>query len=508
MTTADAPTSRPGATSDGPATGSAPTPAHHDAAHDAPTGLDPKRVNIVLAILVVSAMAMILNETILSVALPAIMSDFSVSADIAQWLTTGFMLTMAIVIPVTGFMLQRFTTKAMFVVAVSLFVAGTLMAALAPAFAVLLAARVVQACGTALILPLLMTVTLTCVAPDKRGTMMGLNSVVISVAPALGPTLSGFILNALSWRWLFWVMLPIALVCLAAGAALIGNVSETRRVPFDVASVIISALAFGGLVYGLSTVGAIVDGTGRDSIIALVAGAVFLAAFVVRQRELEKSGRALLNLRPFAVRNFRVSVIVVVAAMAMMLGTVIVIPIYLQTALGVSALTTGLLLLPGGIIQGVASPFIGRAYDAVGPRPLVIPGAAIMAGAQWWLTTLSETTPIGVVIAMHVTFCLGMALVMTPLMTVALASLPLPLYGHGSAIMNTLQQLAGAAGTAVLVASMTIGAAAAAGAGATPMAATAAGASEAFIAGGIIGLIGLIFSPFVSKLDRVHVDLD
>lgn len=404
MTTADAPTSRPGATSDGPATGSAPTPAHHDAAHDAPTGLDPKRVNIVLAILVVSAMAMILNETILSVALPAIMSDFSVSADIAQWLTTGFMLTMAIVIPVTGFMLQRFTTKAMFVVAVSLFVAGTLMAALAPAFAVLLAARVVQACGTALILPLLMTVTLTCVAPDKRGTMMGLNSVVISVAPALGPTLSGFILNALSWRWLFWVMLPIALVCLAAGAALIGNVSETRRVPFDVASVIISALAFGGLVYGLSTVGAIVDGTGRDSIIALVAGAVFLAAFVVRQRELEKSGRALLNLRPFAVRNFRVSVIVVVAAMAMMLGTVIVIPIYLQTALGVSALTTGLLLLPGGIIQGVASPFIGRAYDAVGPRPLVIPGAAIMAGAQWWLTTLSETTPIGVVIAMHVTF--------------------------------------------------------------------------------------------------------
>lgn len=357
-------------------------------------------MNIVLAILVVSAMAMILNETILSVALPAIMSDFSVSADIAQWLTTGFMLTMAIVIPVTGFMLQRFTTKAMFVVAVSLFAADTLMTEL---------------------------------------------------APALGPTLSGFILNALSWRWLFWVMLPIALVCLAAGAALIGNVSETRRVPFDIASVIISALAFGGLVYGLSTVGAIVDGTGRDSIIALIAGAVFLAAFVVRQRELEKSGRALLNLRPFTVRNFRVSVIVVVAAMAMMLGTVIVIPIYLQTALGVSALTTGLLPLPGGIIQGIASPFIGRAYDAVGP---------------------------------------------------------LPLYDHGSAIMNTLQQLAGAAGTAVLVASMTIGAAAAAGAGATPMAATAAGASEAFIAGGIIGLIGLIFSPFVSKLDHVHVDLD
>src|SRR5699024_2723321 len=181
-------------------------------------------VVVVLAILVVSAMIMILNETILSVALPSIMEDFQIPETTAQWLTTGFMLTMAVVIPTTGYLLDRFSTKTIFVTALLFFLVRTLVAALAPTFAVLLAARIIQATGTALIMPLLMTVTLTVVPMERRGAVMGIISIVISVAPALGPTVSGFILNSLTWHWLFWIMLPIVAVTFIVGTLLIENI--------------------------------------------------------------------------------------------------------------------------------------------------------------------------------------------------------------------------------------------------------------------------------------------
>lgn len=230
---------------------------------------------------------------------------------------------------------------------------------------------------------------------------------------------------------------------------------------------------------------------------------VFLALFIHRQLLLGRRGRALLDLRPFAVRTFAVAVIVVVMAMGMMLGTVMVLPIYLQTSLGVSALVTGLLLLPGGLIQGIVSPFIGRIYDTVGPRPLAVPGAILMFLACWWqYFAYTSSTSVWVVVAANVTFGVGMALVMTPLMTVSLASLPMDLYGHGSAIMNTLQQLGGAMGTAVLIAAMSVGAARA---DAPLVDAQAAGTSEAFLAGGILALIAVIAAPFVGPLPATKV---
>lgn len=460
------------------------------------------RTGWLLAVLVVSAMVMILNETILSVALPAIMADFGVGPAVVQWLTTGFMLTMAVVIPTTGFLLQRFTTRQIFLSAILFFLVGTVLGALAGSFAVLLTARVVQAIGTALIMPLLMTVTLTVVAPEKRGLMMGVNSVVISVAPAIGPTLSGIILNAATWHWLFWAMVPVAAACLIAGVFLLGNVSEPRAVPFDVASVILSALAFGGIVYGLSTVGSLIDATSLLPAWSFAGGAVFLALFIHRQIQLGRRGRALLDLSPFTVRTFSLAVLVVMMAMGMMLGTVMVLPIYLQTSLGVTALATGLLLLPGGLIQGIASPIIGRLYDSVGPRPLAVPGAILMSAAMWWqFAVYSPETSVWTVVAANVTFGIGMALVMTPLMTVSLASLPRELYGHGSAIMNTLQQLGGAMGTAVLIAALTIGASIDA-----PLAdAQAHGASTAFLAGGVLSLIALAAVGFIRPLPKTTV---
>ncbi|WP_241386227.1 MDR family MFS transporter [Rhodococcus sp. CH91] len=454
-----------------------------------------RTLTTVIGVLVFAALLMILNETVLSVALPQLMQDFSVTASTAQWLTTGFMLTMAVVIPTTGFMLQRFTTRTLFLVAITLFLVGTALAVVAPTFAIMLLARIVQAAGTAVVLPLLMTTTISEVPVQHRGTVMGLNSVVISVAPAVGPTLAGIVVDALSWRWLFGIMLVLGVLVFGAGFFFVRIRSLTRNAPLDVPSIVISVFAFGGVVYGLANIGTLVSEGALTPVVSLIVGILALALFVTRQQKLAQNGSALLDLKPFTSPTFRVSVGIVVACMATMLGTVIVLPIYFQSVLGLSVLTTGLLLLPGGLVQGVISPIVGSLYDRVGPRPLLVPGALLLAGGQWSLTQIGTDTAVGLVVAMHVMFCIGMAMLMTPLMTLSLGSLPPRLYGHGSAIMNTLQQLAGAAGIAVLVAAMTIGAEKA---GAPSEAgALASGMQTAFVVGGCIALVAVVLAPFV-----------
>ena len=453
----------------------------------------PADVKIILIVLVGAALVMFLNETILSVALPSIMADFSIPATTAQWLTTGFMLTMAVVIPTTGWILQRFTTKQVFLAAVTSFLVGTVVAAWAPTFTALLVGRIVQATGTALIMPLLMTVAMTVVPANRRGSIMGVISVVMSVAPALGPTVSGFVLNRFTWHWLFWLVLPLIAVALVVGAIFIRNIGETARSPLDPLSVVLAGLGFGGLVYALSTLG-------TEPTVAIgvaVVGVASLALFVWRQIRLETP---LLDLRPFTIRNYTLSVVVALLLMGTLLGVVMVLPIYLQTALGVTALVTGLLVMPGGLASGILAPFIGRLYDRVGPRPLVIPGALLLFGAVWAMTRLDINSTTTEVIIMHMVFSLGLALMMTPLMTTALGSLPKHLYGHGSAILNTLQQLAGAAGTAILIAALSFGTQAAMSGGADLAQATADGAHSAFIVAGVMAALVLVASPFVTQV--------
>src|SRR5215207_11008621 len=268
------------------------------------------RNNRVIWLLLASAFVVILNETIMGVAIPHLVVDLDISISAAQWLTTAFMLTMAVVIPITGFLLQRFATRPIFIAAMGLFSAGTLIAALAPGFEVLLVARVVQASGTAIMMPLLMTTIMTLVLPSDRGRIMGRVSTVISVAPAIGPTISGLILSFLTWRFMFWLVLPIALVMLVVGIRRVENITEPRVVPIDVFSVVLSAIGFGGLVYGLSLIGGEAGGgvSGAQMWIALGVGVVGISAFIARQLLLQRSDRALLDLRTFLSRNFAYSV--------------------------------------------------------------------------------------------------------------------------------------------------------------------------------------------------------
>jgi DHA2 family lincomycin resistance protein-like MFS transporter len=460
----------------------------------------PRQVKVLLGLLLVSSFVVILNETIMSVALPRLMVDLEITAATAQWLTTAFMLTMAVVIPTTGLILQRFTTRAVFVAAMSLFTAGTLLASAAPGFGVLVVGRVIQAAGTAVMLPLLMTTVLNFVPASRRGRTMGMITVVIAVAPAVGPTFSGLILSVLGWRWLFLVVLPVAALSLIAGAVLVRNVGTPRRVPFDVLSIVLSALAFGGLIYGLSSIGESTEGHAPVApAIPIVAGVLALALFVVRQLRLQPEGRALLDLRPFRVPAFSLGVVVMLVAMGALFGTLILLPLYLQNVLGLTTLDTGLMLLPGGLVMGLIAPFIGRLFDRVGPRPLVIPGTFAITGALGAMTLLDESSPVPMVLSIHVALNIGLGLVMTPLMTSALGSLDASLYSHGSAIVNTLQQLAGAAGTALFITIMTTGTAAGIGLGLDPVVAQASGIHSAFLWGAGLALVAAALSFLVRK---------
>lgn len=444
----------------------------------------------IIATLIVATFVVILNETVMSVALPVLQRDLGADPTRGQWLTTIFMLTMAVVIPLTGFLIQRFGTRTMYLAAMTLFAAGTALAVVAPGFSVLLGARVVQALGTAIMLPLLMTTVMTLVPENRRGVMMGNISVVIAVAPALGPTLSGFILDHWHWRWIFGVVLPIALIALIVGAIFVQPVGDRTTEPVDYVSLPMAVFGFGGLVYGLVAIGEAAKGEAAMPVwIPFVVGAAGLVFFVLRQLKLQRTDRALLDLRVFASPAFTLSILLMVAAMATMMGTFIVVPYFAQEVLQLSPSATGLLMLPGGLLMGLAAPLIGRIYDARGARILVIPGTVMIACGVWLLTLVNSGVSAWLLVGGQTILCLGLAATFTPLMTLSLSSLAPRLYSHGSAVLGTLQQVAGAAGTALFITIMTVVATADQAAGAQASEAITNGVRTVFYAAGGLALV-------------------
>ena len=457
------------------------------------------RNRLVINLLLVATFVVILNETLMAVAIPRLMHDLNVTAGAVQWLTTAFLLTVSVVIPVTGFLLQRLNTRPIFVLAMSLFALGTLTATLASNLEILVLARIIQASGTAIMMPLLMTTVMTLAPPESRGKTMGFISTVISVAPAIGPTISGVILNYLSWRWLFILVLPIALGALALGARRMQNVTTPHGAAIDGVSVILSGFAFGGIVYGLSNIGApTMPGTIPAGIWSAV-GAVFLAVFIFRQLSLQKSGYPLLDLRTFESRNFTVSVLIMASMMMALFGTIILLPIYLQNVLGLSTLQTGLLLLPGGLLMGLLGPHVGRLYDKVGPIRLLVPGVIVVSAVLWAMTLLGSATWVGYILTGHVVMSVGFAFLFTPLFTVSLSSVKASLYSHGSAVIGTIQQVSGAAGVALFVALMSARAATLAARGRGPIDALSGGVGGGFLCGAIISLFAVVCVFFVRK---------
>ena len=459
---------------------------------------------ITIAVLAASASVALVSELMLGVALPTIMAELQVTASTGQWLTTAYALTLAVIIPTTGYILRRFRLRHVFTASMALFTIGTIICAGAPGFAMLLTGRIVQALGTGVLVPLLLTTTFGIVAPARRSQMMALVTAVISVAPALAPAFSGVVMAQLSWRWLFIIVLPLAAFVLVIGALKMPNPPAQTTTTFDVLSLALAAVGFGALVYGLSAVG---EGAGHgiptSFWAALPLGLLGVAGFVLRQLRLQRISSPLLDMRVFRRRAFTIPAIQFAFLVAGAFSTSVILPLVYQQALGLGVFATGLLMAPGGLMIVLGSVIAGKLYHRLGARTLMITGATIIACGWWFLTTIDHTSSKWVLLATFVLICAGQSLAWTPIFTLSLGSLPDELHAHGSAALTTIQQLLGAAGLAILVGVFAVNTT-----GSGPSA-IADGAQAAFTAGGIIAVAGLVASLFVpSRRQQQHTTAD
>ncbi|MEU2003366.1 DHA2 family efflux MFS transporter permease subunit [Rhodococcus sp. NPDC019627] len=474
-----------------PATVTAPASRTHPEERLAPGS------TLVIGLLMVSAFIVLLNEMLLGVALPTLILDFGITPSAGQWVTTGYMLTLAVLIPATGYVMRRFHLRTIFLGALSLFTAGTAIAALAPGFEVLLAGRIVQAAGTAVFMPLLMTTTMRLVPAGRRGQTMALVTGLTAVAPAVGPAVSGVVLSQLSWRWLFLLVLPITLAALALGAMKLRNITTPEPVTLDVSSLLLSAIGFGSLVYGLASIGEAVSGhSPLPPYLPITVGLAGVAAFVYRQIVLQRDRDPLLDMRIFSTRSFTLPLLVMVIVALNGFGTLIVLPLVLTHVVGLSTFAIGLFLVPGGALISIVSGLGGRIYDRFGPRPLAIPGAVVWTAALWFLSRMDEHTSVATLLVTYLVISASQALMWAPMTTTALASLRADLYPHGTAAFTTVQQLAGAAGGAVLISAYTIGTK---DAGTLSMAQSVSAAQAAFTTAAIIALGAVLGVLFVRR---------
>ncbi|MUK87758.1 DHA2 family efflux MFS transporter permease subunit [Ornithinibacillus sp. L9] len=410
---------------------------------------------LILITFMIGAFFAILNETLLNIALTELMNVFDVGRPTVQWMATGFMLVMGVLMPISALLIQWFTTRRMFISVMTIFLIGTTIAACAINFPMLLVGRMIQAVGTGLLIPVIMNTLLLLYRPEVRGKIMGTFGLVIMFAPAIGPTLSGVIVDLLGWRWLFILVIPFALFSILFAWKYLENVGEVTRPKVDVISIVFSSIGIGGIVYGFSSAGHESAGLFSTNIIMIIAVSLLsLVLFVIRQLKLEEP---LLDVRVFKYKNYTRGIIIFVIVIMAMFASEIVMPMYLQGPLGYSAKLTGLLLLPGAILNGMMSPVMGTLFDKFGPRKLIIPGTIVIIGVMIFFSNISPSVPIWAFILVYILLMVSISAIMMPSQTNALNELPKRLYPHGTAISNTLQPVAGALGVSVFVSIMTHG---------------------------------------------------
>lgn len=386
------------------------------------------------------------------------MDDLSVGPATVQWLTTAFMLVNGIMIPTTAYLIENYSVRRLFLVAMSLFAAGTLLAGnatlfpLKAAFPVLLAGRMIQASGSAIMMPLLMNVMLVSFPVEKRGTAMGVFGLILMFAPAIGPTLSGFILQTQHWRMLFFLLLPVAVTSLVAGLFLIRDRKARTDARLDRTSLLLSSFGFGGLLYGFSMAGD-QGWASLHVLLALPVGTVCLIAFITRQI---RQTSPMLNFRVYRFPMFSLaSAITMILNMAMFSGFLLL-PIYMQIVLGYTPLESGLVLLPGALLNAFLSPVNGRLFDKYGGRVLAITGLAVTGVTTFLFSRLTLDTGAIWLMALHAMRMVGMSMVMMPVSTNGLNQLPAGLYPHGTAMNNTLNQVSATIGTGILMTVLSI----------------------------------------------------
>ncbi|MCU9612709.1 DHA2 family efflux MFS transporter permease subunit [Caldibacillus lycopersici] len=456
----------------------------------------------IVALLLAGSFIAILNQTLMITAIPPIMEEMGITPNTGQWLTTVFMLVNGIMIPVSAFLLERFTTRQLFITAMSVFAVGTLFAGVAPNFSMLLIGRVIQSAGAGVMLPLMQTVFLMIFPVNKRGSAMGLIGLVISFAPAIGPALSGYVTEHSSWRVLFFIILPIAIIDIVVAFFALKNVTELQKPKLDILSVILSSFGFGGLLYGFTSAGN--NGwTSLLTVLSLSIGAVALIAFILRQLKLK---HPMLEFRVFTYSIFPLAVAIGMITFMGLIGVETLIPLYMQNMRDFSAFEAGIALLPGALITGLMSPITGRIFDKFGAKKLVMIGLTIVTVSSFAFIRLDTSTSLAFMTIMYSIRMLGLSMVMMPIATAGLNQLPVRLLPHGAAMDNTMKQIAASVGTAILVTIMTTSEESAANRAIVNP--DIYGANVAFIVVALLSLVGLIIAYFVKEKGKSQEELD
>lgn len=455
----------------------------------------------IVIVLISAAFVAILNQTLLTTAFPHIMKDLNIDANAVQWLQSVFMLVNGIMIPITAFLIDRFSTRKLFFTAMGLFGLGTLVSSIAPNFTILLAGRILQAAGAGIMMPLMQTILFLIYPINKRGAAMGMFGMVIAFAPAIGPTLSGWLVDQFPWRSLFYIVLPIVVIDLIVAYFLLKNVTKQSYPKVDVVSIALSTLGFGGILYGFSSAGTHTWTSGHVYI-SLIVGFISLIWFILRQLKLDQP---ILEFRVFKNKMFTITTALGMVSFVAMIGAAVIMPIMMQDMLGFSAMKSGMTLMPGAIIMGLMSPITGRLFDRYGARWLAIIGLTITVITTFMFTQLTLQTTFTYLTTVNAVRMLGIAMVMMPVTTAGLNQLHPRLIPHGTAMNNTMRQVAGSVGTALLVTIMTKAAIPEEG-----PEGILHGVNVSFIVAGIFAIIALILAFFVRntkpKLETDSVD--
>lgn len=410
------------------------------------------KVMPIVVSLIIGAFFAILNETLLNIALTTLKDTFHISLTTVQWMATGFMLVMGIVTPISAVLLQWFSTRQLFIGTMIVFTLGTSICAIAPTFPILLTGRLIQAIGTGLLIPVIFNVFLLVFPPHRRGKIMGIVGLVFMFAPAIGPTLSGVIVAYLGWRYLFIIVIPFALFSIVFAYKYLVNVSEVTKPKVDILSLVYSTIGFGGIVYGFSSSGQTEQGfLHPNAFIPIVLGTIALIVFSIRQLKLEEP---LMDLRVFKYPMYTHAVIMFLIIIMAMFASEIILPIYMQGPLALDPATAGFVLLPGAILSGLMSPIMGSLFDKFGPKVMMLPATLVLSGTMFMMSKLNMETPFWMIIIGYILLMLSVSAIMMPAETNGLNQLPKKMYPHGTAIMTTLQPVAGAIGVSVFVSIM------------------------------------------------------
>ena len=408
-------------------------------------GLEKNQLQMIV-VLLAGAFVAVLNATLLTPALPTIMADMGIASTTVQWLTSGYALTEAVIIPLAAYLMGRFSTRRLFIGGMTLFAAGSLVSAVAPVFPLLLLGRVMQACATGFVMPMVFSVILLVIPRERRGSAMGIIGLVIGFAPTIGPSLSGVLVDTVGWRAIFVIVAAVAAIIVACAAKMLKPYGEFRRSRFDLLSVVLSTCGLICLLYGLSSVS---SSTNLGFTVGLiVSGIALVGLYAYRQLNLAEP---MLRVDILKTVNYRTVVIVIALFQAALIGMETVMPLYIQGVLGQSATVSGLTLLPGALIGAFTGMLAGRLFDKFGVRVPVLIGAAVVLCGVLGFTQFRAGSPVLLVSVMYAVLAIGIQFTMTPVNTWGVNSLPNEAIQHAQSTSNTINQVAASFGTALLV---------------------------------------------------------